>query len=172
MTDVAFELKMRHTTNNFYSEQEECLAAEKLALSEKTQVLRDEIAAMAKLELELETKIMTVANLLEREQALSDQYSANIVSTKEAIASGRVYIKNMRDKIDNMEDEKRRQDYEIAERHKEISIEVEEARKTLAELQESIEEIQEERDDLWNRWQAKLEIQKHSDLESSIELKR
>lgn len=167
VTDMAFELKMRHTTNNFYSEQEDVLSNEKLLLSEKTQVLLDEIATMAKLERELEGKIETVSNLLEREQNLSNQYSSNIAATKESIASGEVYIRNMKTKLDNMENEKKKRDEEIAERHKDLTSEVLKTKGILKNLQESIEELQEERDDLWNRWQAKIEIQRQSDAESS-----
>lgn len=170
--DTEFELKMQNTVNNFYTEQENVLKKEYLALSEKTQALNDDILAMKKQIDDIKIKTNTVESILEREQKLTDQYSSKIGIQKESIASARKYIENLKARRARVEDDKRAKDMELAETHKHMISSIQASRSKLADLQTVIERTQEERDELWSRFQAKATVQRQSDVESRLGLRQ
>lgn len=170
--DTEFELKMQNTVNNFYAEQESALKKEHLAISEKTQALNDDILAMKKQIDDIKIKTNTVESILEREQELTDQYSSKIGIHKESIASARKYIENLKSRRARVEDDKRAKDMELAETHKHMISSIQASRSKLADLQTVIERTQEERDELWSRFQAKATVQRQSDVESRLGLRK
>ena len=168
--DEELELKMMTTLSDFHSDQESSLKAEKLAVSEKTQVLINEISEMNKIQVDLKQKITTVLEILEREQALSNEFAENTGKTREAIESGQRYIENLRERLSAVEYSRQAIIDQQRANHREILAQIESLATTKKAMREALDEAVEERDDLMGRWQAKLEIQKQSDIESTLHL--
>lgn len=167
--DSELDLKLATTLTDFTREQEHNLKNEKLALSEKTQVLEDEIASMAKLREELQKKISTVLEIFEREQKLSDEFAEKATSTKESIDAASRYIENLKHRLDEVDGARRTVETQVRMKHLELADEICKLENEKKMLRTELDEAIEERDDLMGRWQAKIEIQKQSDIESRLE---
>lgn len=167
IADLYVDSKIDAAMQAFQRDQETALENERLALATKSQIIEAEIVAMQKLAVELKAKAATVQAILEREQQLSDEFAENAAKTREAIESGNRYVEHLRHRLATAEQARLQTEDNRRLAHRDLGAEIEAMIRDRNSLRNDLDEAVEERDDLVARWQAKMEVQRQSDLESS-----
>lgn len=166
VVDTVVESRVASALADFGKEQESSLRTERNSIEEKTKALESDIGEMKVMQAQLTVKLATLDDLLNREQSLSDEFADKAARNKEAIEAATHYLVNLRDRLATSEAARLEVLDQQRMRHKEAAEEVRRLAVQSRALREALDEAVEERDDLAAKWQAKMEIQRQSDVES------